>query len=369
MIEMILFAVIFVGWCIGWMALRTREISLQDEHPSNPPFSFQLSVIIPARNEEKNLPHLLESLPRPSTLRGLCEVIVVDDASEDRTAQIAQSWGARVIRSQSLPSGWTGKTWACHQGATAALGDVFLFLDADTRFEAGGLEKLLNFYSQSMRPLALSVLPDFLCDRFYENLSAFFFISMAWGTRVLGVGAKDEDRLVGQSLMIYKEDYFRAGGHEAVRSEILENLFFSHCVQKAGIESRSIRGRGILKIRMFPEGILQLIAGWKKSFAKGSRAISSKALIENAIWTTSTISVVIELFVFRSVVGIVAYIALAIQLNQILKSIGRFSPWVAPLFPIYLFFYQGVFFHSWLNQYRGSAAQWKGRSVPVAPQK
>lgn len=369
MIQMVLIGLSFFGGCIGWMALRARRHPFFVEHPSSQPGFGQISIIIPARNEERNLPHLLESLPHPSSLRDLCEVIVVDDASEDRTSEIALSWGARVIHSETLPSGWTGKTWACHQGAKAALGDVLLFLDADTRFEVGGLEKLIAIYSKAIGPIALSVLPDFLCERFYENLSAFFLISMAWGTRVLGAGPSHEDRLVGQSLFIRKDDYFRAGGHEAVRGEILENLFFSRCAQQAGIQTQSIRGRGILKIRMFPEGISQLIAGWRKSFAKGSKAISQKALIENAIWTTSAISAVIELLVFRTLVGVFIYVIIAIQLNQMLKTLGRFSPWVAPLFPIYLFFYQAVFFHSWFNQYRGSGAQWKGRSVPTVPQK
>lgn len=367
MIEILLTGVIFIGWCIGWMALRNRKKFLLVKAKPEKKIPVRLSVIIPARNEEKNLPYLFETLPRSSTLLSGYEVIVVDDASEDRTAQIAEFSGARVIRSQSLPAGWTGKTWACHQGARAAIGDVLLFLDADTRFELDGLEKLVAIYSSVSGPIALSVLPDFICERFYENLSAFFFISMAWGTRALGGGVSHEDRLVGQSLMIRKEDYFRAGGHEAVRGEILENLFFSRCAQGVGIQTQSIPGRGILKVRMFPEGIEQLIAGWRKSFAKGSQAISAIALVENAFWMTSVICVGVEFFVFRSWMGVVAYLAVVIQLHQMLKRIGQFSVWVAPLFPIYLVFYQGVFFHSWLNQKRGYAAAWKGRNVPQAP--
>jgi len=370
MIEILFVGVIFLGWCIGWMVLRERKTGLSIELDPEKKIPIQLSIVIPARNEEKNLPHLLDTLPRSFTRLLGFEVIVVDDASEDRTADIAQSWGARVIRSQTLPVGWTGKTWVCHQGASAASGDVLLFLDADTRFEWGGLEKWITIYlsaSQASGPIALSVLPDFLCDRFYENLSAFFFISMAWGTRALGGGISDEERLVGQSLMIRKDDYFRAGGHEAVRGEILENLFFSRCAQAAGIQIRSILGRGILKVRMFSGGIRQLISGWSKSFAKGSQAISTRAWVENALWTTSVISAGVDLFVFRSFIGVIIYLAMVIQLYQVLKRVGRFSPWVALIFPVYVLFYQVVFFHSLLNQKRGYPAQWKGRAVPVVP--
>jgi glycosyltransferase involved in cell wall biosynthesis len=86
-----------------------------------------VSVVIPARDEEKNLPTLLRSLGRPKA--GFCEWIVVDDGSQDRTAQIAQEHGATVIRALPLPKGWTGKAWACHQGALASQGKVLLFLD------------------------------------------------------------------------------------------------------------------------------------------------------------------------------------------------------------------------------------------------
>ena len=69
-----------------------------------------LSVIIPARNEANNIPILLTSLK--SQLQEKDEVIVVDDQSEDGTSAVAGQYGAKVIASEPLPSGWRGKTWA-----------------------------------------------------------------------------------------------------------------------------------------------------------------------------------------------------------------------------------------------------------------
>src|SRR5277367_5581948 len=77
-----------------------------------------LSIVIPARNEEDNLPRLLQSIAL-SAVRP-AEILVVDDASTDDTAPIARSLGAIVITSLPLPEGWTGKAWACHQGAQGA---------------------------------------------------------------------------------------------------------------------------------------------------------------------------------------------------------------------------------------------------------
>ncbi|MFO7343182.1 MAG: glycosyltransferase, partial [Bacillaceae bacterium] len=73
-----------------------------------------VSVIIPARNEEKNLPHLLASLQK-QTYKSM-EIIVADDGSADRTAEIAENFGARVVCVTEPPENWTGKTWAVWNG-------------------------------------------------------------------------------------------------------------------------------------------------------------------------------------------------------------------------------------------------------------
>jgi len=89
-----------------------------------------LSIVVPARNEEANIPNLLRSLKGQVYVND--EIVVVDDHSEDKTATVAEKEGAKVIKSKQMPSGWTGKTWACHQGAQEATGEVLIFLDADT---------------------------------------------------------------------------------------------------------------------------------------------------------------------------------------------------------------------------------------------
>ena len=85
-----------------------------------------LSIIVPARNEAKMLPSLLNSLK--DQLEQSDEIIVVDDQSEDETTSVARQQGAEVILSKQLPAGWQGKTWACYQGAQLAKGNLLLFI-------------------------------------------------------------------------------------------------------------------------------------------------------------------------------------------------------------------------------------------------
>ena len=200
---MILIAALLL-WPAGFIILsRIRMSASQMQHGrAHRPFS----IIIPARNEQNNLPKLLGSIAAQS-VRPL-EVIIVDDASTDQTAAVAAQHGATVIASQPLPPGWRGKTWACQQGADAARGDILLFVDADTWFETDGLERILGLYSEG----ALSVGPYHTVQKPYEELSAFFNVIMTAGTV--------PDGLFGQMLLVDRESYRRVGGHETVKERV-----------------------------------------------------------------------------------------------------------------------------------------------------
>ena len=174
--ELLLAGLFLALWMSGWLVLfRLPRCRNGNEGPYP-----RVSVIIPARNEEKNLPRLLRSL-REQDLQP-DEVLVVDDGSTDRTAEFARREGARVLTSEPLPPGWRGKAWACHQGARAAQGEVLLFLDADTFFLPGGYRRLLDTFLSVGG--ALSVAPYHEVRRPYEQLSAFFNLLM-----LAGVGA------------------------------------------------------------------------------------------------------------------------------------------------------------------------------------
>ena len=143
---LILLLVTLALWAAGFLLLRRLRPCAEVSAPRPTP---TVSIIIPARNEEHNLPTLLRSLAAQSVKPH--EIIVVDDGSTDRTAEVARQLGATVIASQPLPDGWRGKTWACHQGAQAATGELLLFVDADTWFEPDGLARVLSAYYQAAR--------------------------------------------------------------------------------------------------------------------------------------------------------------------------------------------------------------------------
>jgi 4,4'-diaponeurosporenoate glycosyltransferase len=215
--------------------LLLRRVPVLKPRSQAVPSQLRVSVIIPARNEEANLPLLLESLR--SSANDRLQVLVVDDGSTDDTAATALRDGATVITSAPLPPGWTGKTWACHQGAAAATGDALFFLDADVRFVDEGYRRIVERFAALPPGAALSILPFHRIQCWYEYLSIFFNIMVAM---VAGdFGKLDAPHLFGQLLLVRKEIYQNAGGTNRSRGRSLR-IFdsLSMCLWRVGRRTR-----------------------------------------------------------------------------------------------------------------------------------
>lgn len=132
----------------------------------------RVSILIPARDEEANL---LETLPHILAQKGVFEVIVLDDHSSDRTAEILLKLSSKhpklkVLQGALLPPGWTGKNWACHQLAQAASGEIFIFTDADVFWEAGTLAAVMAFKNREQANY-LSIWPRQRTHSWLEHLT------------------------------------------------------------------------------------------------------------------------------------------------------------------------------------------------------
>ena len=348
-----------LAFAAGTLLLRTVPVS----PVTQPAASYLISVIIPARNEEKNLPRLLASIQDSRLVTG--EIIVIDDGSTDATAVVASRAGATVLPGSPLPAGWTGKTWACAQGAEAAQGDLLLFLDADTWFTREGLPRLLSAWEQhSGQRVALSLLPYHVTKAPYEQLSLFFNLLMAFGAG--GFGSLGTPRLFGQCLLISRELYDTSGGHSAVRGRILENLAMADRIDAVNGRCVCLGGRGTVHVRMFPEGFAQLCESWRKAFADGAAASDSAVLILSIVWLSALCIVFIVLCLspwpLRAIAAVL-YMAAAAQLFYLARQIGTFSFISALLYPISLIFFFGLFGGSLLNRMLRRQVTWRGRRV------
>jgi len=327
----------------------------------------RISIIIPARNEEAKLGGLLSSIEGQAAVP--LEVIVVDDGSEDRTAALARGNGAKVVESAPLPEGWKGKPWACQQGAAAAGGDWLLFLDADTRLEAGGMARLAALTAEAGR--VYSVCPYHHVRGAVEELSAFLNVLMVTGVSAFGWRSGRGEALFGQCMLISREHYEAVGGHGAVRGEVLENFHLAAHWEELGIGRRCFLGRGVVRMRMFGGGLGELWRSWKKGFARGAKGVAPRALVCSSVWITGAMFALVGVLVaclpmvtaeYRVAAGL-AYAVYVVQCWWAFRLVGTFSVCNAVLFPVSLLFYQVLFFTSVLAGKRGKTTEWKGRDV------
>jgi 4,4'-diaponeurosporenoate glycosyltransferase len=336
-------------WAAGFLLqTRLRPGVKSCAGGESPRVESSVSVIIPARNEEHNLPGLLRSLAA-QTLKPH-EILVVNDASTDRTGEVARDLGARVITSQPLPESWRGKPWACHQGAQASGGKLLLFIDADTWFEPDGLARISSAYTGG----ALSLGPYHAIQKAYENLSLFFNLNMVVGTAPHGA--------FGQLLLIDQESYRRAGGHETVKSRILENLFLTRRLQELGVPVWSGTGKGLISFRMYPNGPGELVAGWTKGFAAGAGRTPPTTLLLVVAWMIGLMLAPLGLLMTGGSMSWGAvYLLCAAQVWWFSRQIGAFKGYAALFYPVPLIFFFAVF--AWSVFRSGKTVAWKGREI------
>jgi 4,4'-diaponeurosporenoate glycosyltransferase len=345
---LILLLVALALWSAGFLLLGRLRPCARAGATGCP---LSVSVIIPARNEEHNLPTLLRSIGSQAVKPR--EILVVDDGSTDRTAEVARQLGARVMASKPLPDGWRGKTWACHQGAQAATGELLLFMDADTWFEAGGLARILSGYTAG----AFSVGPYHAVRKPYEQLSLFFNFNMAAGTVPNG--------LFGQMLLVDRDSYQRVGGHAAVKRRTLENLFLAQEFHAAGIPTRSAMGRGVLSFRMYPHGLRALIEGWTKGFASGAGRTPAGTMFIIVLWMIGlTLAPVCGLLSGDWARWGPVYLLCATQVAWFSRQLGSFRWLTGLLYPVPLVFFFAVF--AWSVLRSGQRVHWKGREIRAA---
>ena len=357
-----------VFWSLGFFFLfripRCRKSSgIIKSYPS-------VSIIIPARNEEKSLPVLLESLKDQDLI--LDEIIVVIDRSEDRTKEIAESAGVITIQSEPLPKGWVGKTWACHQGSQAAKGNILVFLDADTCIEKDGLNKIVGTCLR--RDGVVSIQPYHKTERLYEQLSAFFNIIVmgAMGTFTIVGNLLKPIGLFGPCVVMRKKYYLEIGGHIEVKGEVVEDLALGNKLKKRKIPIYCYGGKGTISFRMYPNGIRELVDGWSKGFATGAIKTYIPILLAIIAWVGGGISAtmyVIEAISNMNSISILVwtltYLGYTMQIYWMLFRLGTFRFYTALFYPVSLIFFLVIFLRSFFLIFISRRVRWKGTTIPL----
>jgi glycosyltransferase involved in cell wall biosynthesis len=263
-----------------------------------------VSIIVPARNEEANLATCLESLVAQTGIG--FEIIVVDDDSTDRTAEIARSFATpnprdgkiqdgtttdgkgtasavplsslpdaggfsprvTVIQAGPLPANWTGKNNAMSAGAKTAKGTWLLFTDADTAHAPCSLARAVAEAEQNGAAL-LSYSPAQEVHGFWENAVMpviFAELATTYPPQAVNDPASPIAAANGQYLMISREAYEAIGGHTKIAGDLLEDVVLARLVKRSGRKIFFRYGGDAVRARMY-RSFAQLREGWTKNLA------------------------------------------------------------------------------------------------------
>lgn len=216
-----------------------------------------VSILVPARNEEDNIEACVRSLLGQQYPN--FEVWVLDDHSTDRTWHILQQLATEdnrltILKGAPLPADWLGKHWACHQLAQTATGELLLFTDADTRHHPLTLQNSVTALIIEKADL-LTAMPFEKVVTWGEKLvvplipwSIFSFVPLALAYRLKYSALS---AAIGQFMLFRHEAYLQIGGYKAVRHHAVDDLALGRRIKARGLRWRLVDGGQRIQCRMY----------------------------------------------------------------------------------------------------------------------
>lgn len=277
--------------------VRARFSRSLDDERSEPPHDPPLvSLVIPARNEARNIAPCVESALASTYPR--LEVIVVDDHSTDETPQIVGAIAqrdrrVRVVTPAPLAEGWFGKQWACAAGAAESRGEVLGFMDADTRQAPDLVTRTVNAMTARGADL-LSVAGTQELGSFWERMiqPQIFAIMLQryGGTELVNRSRRATEKIAnGQCLWVRRSAYDAMGGHAAVKHEVAEDLALAQHWFRAGRKVTLVLGLDQLTTRMYTS-LRELIDGWGKNIYAGGRNAMPFGAVGRAVYPLALVA-------------------------------------------------------------------------------
>jgi glycosyltransferase involved in cell wall biosynthesis len=343
---------------------------------------IELTVIVPARNEEQSLEECLKSLTAQSEeifeLGRDWELIVVDDQSTDRTAEIARGFaGVTLMTADKLEPGWTGKTNAVWTAARRARGRWLLFTDADTLHEPGSLRRAMHEAARH-KVGVLSYSPRQIVTGLWQRATMpliFCELALAYPPAKVSDPNARIAAANGQFLLVEREAYRKLGGHASVSGKVLEDVEIAFVAKRRKVGLWFRYAEDAVAARMY-RTTPAMIEGWTKNLA---------LLFDNTLvlagWRVLDIVLLVGLpwlafdlwnarFSAHSLEWLGAgWVLLLLWGRNLFRFYGRVAksnfPFVdCALSPLGLPLFIYVLYRSWFQHRVLKRVSWKGRSYP-----
>jgi len=339
------------------------------------PNSPRISAIVPARDEEAVIAACVESLAQQPEI---AEILVVNDESSDRTAEIVRGLASkfpqvRLLESTELPPGWIGKNNAVWLGAQHARCDWLLFTDADAVHEKDSAAQALRIAVQSHAAM-VSFSPEQEMDTWYEKaLIPFVYgrLNRNFSFAEINDPRNEAAAANGQFILIRRDAYNSVGGHASIAGEVLEDVALAKLVKRAGYPIWFGSGKGFVRVRMY-RSFSAMWAGWKKNLYQlegGSPAEVHKQLLAECAFLLGPLALIFLVFYkwhrldFALLLGLFFLLLTHAMHFQALRRSHFSSAFTAYLIPGSLL-YTAALWASYRSHSRGKL-EWKGREYPV----
>lgn len=321
--------------------------------------SEEVSILIPMRNEEKNVSACVETVINQVGLESF-EILVLNDESVDQTKQeLSKFTQIKALEGKELPNGWLGKLWALDQLVEESKGEYLVFLDADVRLTsnavASGIKTMREWDFMSAYPK--QIMGGFL-QRIFQPLLQWSWMSSVPLLVSQKLSIKSMVVANGQFLIIKRDAYLKSGGHKLIKAEVLDDLMIAKQLVRSGFKGGVAEGSQVASCNMY-ESSMQLIKGYQKSLWKAFGSPIGALLVVIILFVSGVLPFILALL--GSEIGLISY-ALIVA-SRILSAIRTNTiPNTAILHPVAVILLILLIAYSWIGKLSNSLT-WRDRSV------
>ena len=321
----------------------------------------KVSVLIPMRNEERNVDGVIAAILLEKFLDD-SEIIVLDDQSTDRTAELLQRYPiVKTISGTELPEGWLGKNFACHQLVARATGDYLVFLDADVRLAPSAISAAItamqdfgwDFISPYPRQIAVTFFERLIQPLLQWSWLSSLPLRLAERTTFASMVIAN-----GQFLIVKRHAYLAVGGHKTIRHEVLDDLELARLLVKNRFKGGVADGSAVVECRMYHTRT-ELFNGYTKSLWRAFGSPFGAVATVIFLFTTGVLPFLFALSGFRF--AWIAYFLVVLS-RYVAAARTRSTPSTALLHPLAILTLIYLIGKSWYLKSKGELL-WRGRRV------
>lgn len=377
----VLYTFLLVAICF-WISIAVKTTvnlrrmpKLPEQSPPKSDVSERrIAVIIPARNEEKDIEASVLSLLRQSGVK--INITIVDDYSSDRTGEIADKLAkmdsrVKVLHNPPEQDGWLGKCNACQMGANITESDLLLFTDADIMHTPGTLYTALNIFEENNCDL-LSLIPRFDVHLFWENaMLPMYFTGIAlYLTADIHDPQSPEAAGCGAFILVKRTAFEQTGGFKAVRNRMYDDVEFTKNIKKNGFKVKALIAPESVSVEMFKTE-KDAFSGTLKNVlmvGKGTPLLAIPALLLSYLMFWTPIAAVLAGIITGSnlpiVLGTIVYI-LQYSSFFLCRRYFRFNPFRALFFPLSTVVATYCILKALYLYYGKGTLEWRGRQIEI----